>query len=51
MVVSDGLNWLVITDPYLPDEDEDKGDNGEAGSKININTWVTRRLLEKGLNI
>ena len=46
VVVSDGLNWLVNTDPYLPDEDEDKGDNGEAGSKININTATYEELQE-----
>ena len=46
VVVSDGLNWLVNTDPYLPDEDDDKGDNGEAVSKININTACYEELQE-----
>ncbi len=37
VVVSDGLNWLVNTAPYVPDEDNDNGDN-DVGGKININT-------------
>jgi len=47
VVVSEGLNWLVNTDPYVPDDDDDdNGDNGDAEGKININTASYEELQE-----